>query len=122
VENRFFYRTFCLPHVISKRQWLYPAKSFIRDLMNPVPEKRLTASQALKSPWIASNVAGDVDLIGNVRENFNPRVKLVGAMKAVRAMNRIKTDRFDHLKKDPSNALSENDIADRIAENEEAIN
>jgi calcium/calmodulin-dependent protein kinase I len=90
--------------------------------MNPDPEKRITAADALKSPWIAQNVAGDFDLIDQVRENFNPRAKLVGAMKAVRAMNRMKTDRFDHLKKDPSNALNDNSIADQIAQNEEAVN
>lgn len=91
--------------------------------MNPNPEKRLTATQALKSPWIASNVAkDDFDLIDQVRENFNPRAKLAGAIKAVRVMNRMKTGRFDNLKKDFSNALDEGDIADRIAENEEAIN
>ncbi|KAG2177907.1 hypothetical protein INT43_003154 [Umbelopsis isabellina] len=98
------------------------AKSFIRELMNPDPEKRMTAADALKAPWIAHNVAGDYDLIEQVRENFNPRAKLVGAMKAVRAMNRMKTDRFDHLKKDPSNTLKDNSIADQIAQNEEAVN
>ncbi|KAH8547552.1 kinase-like domain-containing protein [Umbelopsis sp. PMI_123] len=96
------------------------AKTFIRELMNPSPEKRLTAAQALKSPWIASNTPkDDFDLIDQVRENFNPRAKLAGAIKAVRLMNRMKSATSDIHKTD---ALSEDSISDRIAENEEAVN
>jgi hypothetical protein len=88
--------------------------------MNPSPEKRLTAAQALKSPWIASNTPkDDFDLIDQVRENFNPRAKLAGAIKAVRLMNRMKSATSDIHKTD---ALSEDGISDRIAENEEAVN
>jgi len=96
------------------------AKTFIRDLMNPVPEKRLTATEALNSSWIASNAPrDDYDLIEQVRENFNPRAKFAGAIKAVAVMNRMKT-----LHTDPSKmgAHDEASISDRIAENEEALN
>jgi len=99
------------------------AKTFIRQLMNADPAKRLTAAEALKSPWITSNVAkDDYDLIEQVRANFNPRAKLAGAIKAVRVMNRMKTGHLDQLKTDPAHALSEDGIADIIAKNEEAIN
>lgn len=91
--------------------------------MNADPAKRLTAAEALKSPWITSNVAkDDYDLIEQVRANFNPRAKLAGAIKAVRVMNRMKTGHLDQLKTDPAHALSEDGIADIIAKNEEAIN
>ncbi|KAI8578786.1 hypothetical protein K450DRAFT_245517 [Umbelopsis ramanniana AG] len=96
------------------------AKTFIRELMNPVPEKRLTATEALNSPWISSNSPkDDYDLIDQVRENFNPRAKFAGAIKAVAVMNRMKTVHTDTSK---LVAHDEASITDMIAENEEALN
>jgi calcium/calmodulin-dependent protein kinase I len=109
-----------LTHICVSERSFYIAKTFIMDLMNAVPDKRPTATEALNSSWISSNTPkDDYDLIDQVRENFNPRAKFAGAIKAVAVMNRMKTVHSDSSKQ---SAHGEASITDMIAENEEAIN
>ncbi|KAF7727241.1 hypothetical protein EC973_007854 [Apophysomyces ossiformis] len=67
------------------------AKDFIRRLLTLDPEKRPTASEALKDKWMTGKEASDIDILDTVRENFNPRRTLKKAVKAVAAMNRMRT-------------------------------
>jgi len=65
------------------------AKAFIRALLNPNPQNRLTAVQALAHPWLEGVTASDHDLLENVRDNFNPKKAFRSAVEAVNAMRRI---------------------------------
>ncbi|KAG0167751.1 hypothetical protein DFQ28_005712 [Apophysomyces sp. BC1034] len=67
------------------------AKDFIRRLLTLDSEKRPTASEALKDKWMTGTEATDIDILDTVRENFNPRRTLKKAVKAVAAMNRMRT-------------------------------
>ncbi|ORX62798.1 Pkinase-domain-containing protein [Hesseltinella vesiculosa] len=67
------------------------AKDFIRSCLTLDPENRLTASEALKNKWMTGNDAMDVDILDTVRENFNARHKFKSAVRAVRAMNRLRS-------------------------------
>lgn len=51
------------------------AKNFIDGLLRYDPDKRLTAEQALKHPWIEASLPSDVppNLISNVRRGFSSR-------------------------------------------------
>ncbi|RUS31262.1 hypothetical protein BC938DRAFT_478170, partial [Jimgerdemannia flammicorona] len=66
------------------------AKNFIRALLNPDPDARLTADQALAHPWISGLTASDYDLLDSVRENFNARKKFRSAVEMVQALNSMK--------------------------------
>lgn len=65
------------------------AKDFICHLMNPDPSKRPTASEALKHKWLTGLDAQDIDLLPDVRENFNPRQKFKSLVGGVIALNRM---------------------------------
>jgi calcium/calmodulin-dependent protein kinase I len=74
------------------------AMSFIDCSLVVDPEKRQTAHKALQHPWItgkhvspdaAANNRG-VDLLPNVRKNFNARVKLHAAIDTIRAINQLR--------------------------------
>jgi calcium/calmodulin-dependent protein kinase I len=58
--------------------------------------ERLTAEDALKHRWITSDDIRDVDLLANVRENFNPLRKLKGVVAAITAMNKLKSTMSQH--------------------------
>lgn len=67
------------------------AKDFIRKLLTLDPSKRPTASEALKDRWMTGEDATDIDILETVRENFNPRRTLKNAVRAVSAMNRLRS-------------------------------
>ncbi|KAK9721784.1 Calmodulin-dependent protein kinase cmk2, variant 2 [Basidiobolus ranarum] len=65
------------------------AKDFIRHLLDPNPDTRLTADQALCHRWLAGQTAREVDLLSNVRENFDPRRTLRKAVEVIAIVNRM---------------------------------
>ncbi|KAI9494901.1 kinase-like domain-containing protein [Zychaea mexicana] len=67
------------------------AKDFIRRLLTLDPKARPTASEALNDKWMTGADATDIDILGTVRENFNPRRTLKNAVRAVSAMNRLRS-------------------------------
>ncbi|ORY94682.1 kinase-like domain-containing protein [Syncephalastrum racemosum] len=67
------------------------AKDFIRSLLTLDPEQRPTATDALKDKWMTGQDATDIDILETVRENFNPRRTLKNAVRAVSAMNRLRS-------------------------------
>ncbi|XP_064389369.1 calcium/calmodulin-dependent protein kinase type II subunit delta-like isoform X2 [Halichondria panicea] len=88
-------------------------KQLIRDMLNPDPSKRITASQALLNPWIsqrqkvAKTIHRQATLAG--LKKFNARRKLKGAilttMMATSALNLLKSRNSDtELKTPPAEA------------------
>ncbi|ORX96447.1 calcium/calmodulin dependent protein kinase 2 [Basidiobolus meristosporus CBS 931.73] len=81
-----------------EQYWLHvsdTAKSFIKSLLVVDPNKRLTAKQALEHPWLhdlaAINPAEDqLDLLPNIRKNFNARRMFRKAVDVVKAVNNLK--------------------------------
>lgn len=67
------------------------AKDFIRSLLQLDPSKRPTATQALANKWMTGKDALDVDILDTVRDNFNARRKFKSAVRAVKAMNRMRS-------------------------------
>ncbi|KAI7858298.1 kinase-like domain-containing protein [Circinella umbellata] len=67
------------------------AKDFIRKLLTLDPAARPTATEALKDKWMTGTDATDIDILGTVRENFNPRKTLKNAVRAVSAINRLRS-------------------------------
>jgi calcium/calmodulin-dependent protein kinase I len=73
------------------------ARSFVDCSLVVDPEKRQTAHQALQHPWITgkhdaadATASRGVDLLPNVRKNFNARVKLHAAIDTIRAINQLR--------------------------------
>lgn len=79
----------------------FAAKDFIRSLLTLDPEQRPTATSALKDKWMTGQDATDIDILDTVRENFNPRRTLKNAVRAVSAMNRLRSG--SALGKSPAN-------------------
>ncbi|KAI8885456.1 Pkinase-domain-containing protein [Backusella circina FSU 941] len=70
----------------------YDARTFIRKCLTLDPSKRPTASQALEDAWIkGKRVNDDVDLLKNVRENFNARRTFKNAINVVTTLNKIRS-------------------------------
>ena len=67
------------------------AKDFIRKLLTLDPKARPTATEAMKDKWMTGEDAADIDILATVRENFNPRKTLKNAVRAVSAMNRLRS-------------------------------
>ncbi|CAO3608270.1 unnamed protein product [Cunninghamella blakesleeana] len=67
------------------------AKDFIKKLLQLDPNSRPTATEALKDKWMTGNDALDVDILDTVRTNFNARSKFKSAVRAVKAMNRMRS-------------------------------
>lgn len=66
------------------------AKVFILKLLNPKPDKRMTAKEALADPWIAGKSATEDDLLPAVKAGFNARKRFKRAIELVRLSNRLK--------------------------------
>ncbi|RIA87656.1 kinase-like domain-containing protein [Glomus cerebriforme] len=73
------------------------AKDFINRLLTIDPYSRLTATEALKHPWLAEPLASPVgeppnrDLLNNVRTNFNARKTFKKAVDAVKVINSLRS-------------------------------
>ncbi|KAG0152366.1 hypothetical protein CROQUDRAFT_667259 [Cronartium quercuum f. sp. fusiforme G11] len=77
-----------------QRYWKHvssEAKDFIRSLLKPEPELRLTAQQALEHKWLTDyNLPGEHDISAGLKENWGARRKWKMAINAVRATNRMR--------------------------------
>jgi len=92
------------------------AKNLISSLLTVDPTKRLTAKQALRSPWITGSdekLAG-YDLGANLEEfkKFNAKRKFKAAVKGVIATNMMKTFVGGAKATSLERKLTEEDIAD----------
>ncbi|KAG9093987.1 hypothetical protein FRC06_011284 [Ceratobasidium sp. 370] len=67
------------------------AKDFIKYLLNPDPNARPTAAEALKHPWLSptSEPGSDIDISAGLRTKYTPRQRWRNAINAVRAANRL---------------------------------
>ncbi|KAG9093087.1 hypothetical protein FS749_015116 [Ceratobasidium sp. UAMH 11750] len=67
------------------------AKDFIKYLLNPDPNARPSAAEALKHPWLSptSEPVPDIDISGGLRTKYTPRQRWRYAINAVRAANRL---------------------------------
>ncbi|KAI8371470.1 kinase-like domain-containing protein [Radiomyces spectabilis] len=75
------------------------AKDFIRRLLDLDPSKRPTATEALKDKWMTGHEATDIDILTTVRENFNAKRTFKSAVRAVKAMNRMRTQSLSSSQK-----------------------
>lgn len=66
------------------------AKDLITKLLQPDPKIRITASQALKHPWIADKVPEEKLEIINELRKFQARRKFRAAIRVITATNRLK--------------------------------
>ncbi|CAO3653082.1 unnamed protein product [Mucor hiemalis] len=66
------------------------ARAFIRKCLALNPADRPTAKEALSDIWMTGVQAKDIDLLDTVRENFNARRTFKSAIRAVKAMNRLR--------------------------------
>ncbi|KAK9693324.1 Calcium/calmodulin-dependent protein kinase type I, partial [Basidiobolus ranarum] len=81
-----------------EQYWLHvsdTAKDFIQHLLVVDPEKRLTAKQALEHPWlcdlsVATTVSQHLDLLPNIRKNFNAKRMFRKAVDVVKIVNNLK--------------------------------
>lgn len=82
------------------------AKEFILKLLNPNPQERMTAKQALAHVWITGVTATEDDLLPAVKVGFNARKKFKRAIELVRLSNRLKALEVSGSE-DEHNALSD---------------
>ncbi|KAL1918409.1 uncharacterized protein VTP21DRAFT_3069 [Calcarisporiella thermophila] len=98
------------------------AKDLINRLLTRDPRQRITAREALAHPWIVQETKSEVNLLANVRVNFNGRKTLRKAVQAVAAARRLKRD---SLLPSPSDGPTEDvdtdtDITDSASPSEAA--
>ncbi|QRV76985.1 calcium/calmodulin-dependent protein kinase [Ceratobasidium sp. AG-Ba] len=69
------------------------AKDFIKFLLNPDPNTRPTAAEALKHPWLAGTASPppEIDISSGLRTKYTPRQRWRHAINAVRAANRLRS-------------------------------
>jgi calcium/calmodulin-dependent protein kinase I len=63
------------------------AKDFISRLLVVDPSKRMTAAEALKHPWLQTT--SKVDVLPNVRKNFNAKKTFKKAVLAIQTINKM---------------------------------
>jgi calcium/calmodulin-dependent protein kinase I len=70
------------------------AREFIRRCLTIDPASRMTAHEALSSPWIAdlgkTSGEGEEDLLPTIKKNFNARRTLHAAIDTIRAINQLR--------------------------------
>ncbi|KAH8827673.1 kinase-like domain-containing protein [Flagelloscypha sp. PMI_526] len=64
------------------------AKTFIKRLLDPNPDKRPSAEEALRDPWLTTTATEEHDLSSGLRENFNARQKWRTGIMKIQALNR----------------------------------
>jgi len=67
-----------------------PAKTLIRGMMEPNPQKRLTLNQCLECPWIAG--AAPKEVLAGVQDSikdYQAKKRLKGAIRGVMATNKL---------------------------------
>jgi serine/threonine protein kinase len=65
------------------------AKDFITRLLVVDPSKRMTAAEALRHPWLQTT--SKVDVLPNVRKNFNAKKTFKKAVLAIQTINKMST-------------------------------
>ncbi|CAJ0761459.1 2880_t:CDS:2, partial [Entrophospora sp. SA101] len=78
------------------RHWKHvseDAQDFILDLLRLNPNKRPTAEEALHHKWLTGKSTSDIDLFGDIMENFNARKTFRKAVGAVQAVNRLEKNK-----------------------------
>lgn len=78
------------------------AKQFIKKLLDPKPEKRMTAKAALADIWITGKTATNSDLLPAVKAGFNARKKFLKAIEMVRLHNRLQALHVSDTEDDPA--------------------
>lgn len=75
------------------------ARDFINCLLTVDPSKRMTASQALEHPWLATDAAKNEgqqkDLLPDLRSNFNAKRTFRKAVHGIRLINRLRSETSD---------------------------
>ncbi|OCF58182.1 CAMK/CAMK1/CAMK1-CMK protein kinase [Kwoniella mangroviensis CBS 10435] len=66
------------------------AKDFIKALLVVDPKKRISATEALKHPWMTEGAAAENDLTDAVIPALNAKMKWKKAIRAVQATNRLR--------------------------------
>ncbi|RKP39727.1 kinase-like domain-containing protein [Dimargaris cristalligena] len=77
------------------------AKEFIRALLHPDPQQRLTADQALHHHWLEGHTALDNDLLPDVIEQSKARRTFQRAVHKLRLVNRLR--KLSSSSSDPEN-------------------
>ncbi|CAN9512149.1 unnamed protein product [Ophioblennius macclurei] len=81
------------------------AKDFIRSMMEKSPTKRFTTEQALRHPWIAADLAKDLDIYQSVCEQMEKnfaKSKWRQALTATSVINHMKKLQLSHCESSPS--------------------
>ncbi|KAI8057627.1 CAMK/CAMK1 protein kinase [Syncephalis plumigaleata] len=85
------------------------AKNFVRALLSADPSARPTCEEALAHKWIVRwtepSAEEPIDLLTNVRANFNARSQLRKGINAVRLVNRMK--RMSQSQMDPATVAAQ---------------
>jgi len=92
----------------------HTAKGFIRALLNPDPDGRLSAQQALAHPWLTTFSSPTEHDLSGLRENFDPRARWRNAIGAARVLSRFSNKNGAGANKDK---LLISDDEDEDAEN-----
>jgi calcium/calmodulin-dependent protein kinase I len=69
------------------------AKDFIKRLLNPDPEKRVTSEEALNDVWLTGNTASDHNLLPELRA-YMAKARLKRGIELVKLANRIEALRL----------------------------
>lgn len=77
------------------------AKDFIKRLLNPDPEKRVTSEEALKDVWLTGNTATEHNLLPELRA-YMAKTRLKRGIELVKLANRIEALRLQDDETDGS--------------------
>ncbi|CAO1614707.1 unnamed protein product [Jaminaea pallidilutea] len=99
------------------------ARDFINKLLTTEPSKRMTASQALEHPWLATDAAQkegeQKDLLPDIKEAFNAKRTFRKAVHGIRLINRLRSETADNVPRSEIEALRKGfvDTEDRESDN-----
>src|SRR2546423_9344961 len=66
------------------------AKDIISQMLRLVPEKRVTAQEALQHEWFIVSSSLERDILTNVRNNFQARATFRKAVNVIQGINRMR--------------------------------